>query len=125
MTGPDQANGEMLGSACCAASRTGAEPISAEGSGAAVSSGAIPDDVSTAVSADPGADDGMILLPGGTFAMGTDDRGGYAADGEGPIRKIRVSPFWIDRTAVSNGQFAAFVEATGYVTEAETFGWAF
>jgi formylglycine-generating enzyme required for sulfatase activity len=89
------------------------------------------DDVLTAGAADAGAtadadaDDGMVLLPGGQFLMGTDDREGYAADGEGPVRKIRLSPFWIDRAAVSNAQFARFVEATGYVTEAEKFGWAF
>ena len=69
--------------------------------------------------------DDMVLIPGGQFLMGTDDREGYPADGEGPIRKIRLSPFWIDRTAVSNAHFAAFVEATGYQTEAEKFGWAF
>jgi formylglycine-generating enzyme required for sulfatase activity len=58
----------------------------------------------------------MVLLPGGQFLMGTDDREGYQADGEGPVRKIRLNPFWIDRAAVSNAQFAAFVQATGYVT---------
>src|SRR3712207_4381913 len=57
--------------------------------------------------------------------MGTDSREGYPADGEGPIRKVRLRPFWIDRTAVSNARFADFVAATGYVTEAERFGWSF
>ncbi|MCC7369704.1 MAG: formylglycine-generating enzyme family protein [Chloroflexi bacterium] len=67
----------------------------------------------------------MVLLDGGPFLMGTDDHEGYPADGEGPVRKIRVSPFWIDRTTVSNSQFSRFVEATGYVTEAERYGWSF
>jgi sulfatase modifying factor 1 len=66
-----------------------------------------------------------IGLPGGEFFMGTDSREGYPADGEGPVRPVRVSPFWIDATAVSNARFAAFVEASGYVTEAEQFGWSF
>ena len=41
------------------------------------------------------------------------------------MREISVDPFWIDRFAVSNEDFAAFIEATGYATEAERFGWSF
>lgn len=36
-----------------------------------------------------------------------------------PVHKVYVSGFWIDRTTVTNEQFAAFVEATHYVTAAE------
>ncbi len=68
---------------------------------------------------------GMILVPGGEFLMGTDDREGYPSDGEGPIRKVRLDPFFIDACAVTNAQFAQFVKVTGYKTEAETFGWSF
>ncbi len=57
--------------------------------------------------------------------MGTDDKEGFGADGEGPIREVRVDPFLIDATAVTNRQFAEFVEASGYVTDAERFGWSF
>jgi formylglycine-generating enzyme required for sulfatase activity len=67
----------------------------------------------------------MVFLSGGSFLMGTDETEGYAADGEGPVHVVRVSPFWIDPHAVSNGRFAAFVDATGFVTEAERFEWAF
>jgi formylglycine-generating enzyme required for sulfatase activity len=67
----------------------------------------------------------MVLLPGGTFLMGTDDTDGYAQDGEGPVHEVHLHQFWIDRCAVSNTRFAAFVTATGYVTEAERFGWSF
>ncbi|MEV0210170.1 formylglycine-generating enzyme family protein [Streptomyces sp. NPDC050788] len=67
----------------------------------------------------------MVLLPGGTFRMGTEDPDGFRGDGEGPVRDITVSPFWIDVHAVTNERFAAFVDATGYVTEAERFGWSF
>jgi formylglycine-generating enzyme required for sulfatase activity len=69
--------------------------------------------------------DGMVKLPGGSFLMGTASREGYPADGEGPVRKIRLRSFWIDEMVVSNAGFAAFVEATSYVTEAERFGWSF
>ena len=72
-----------------------------------------------------GATAGMVLLPGGEFLMGTDSREGYPADGEGPVRKVRLNPFWIDTVAVSNARFAAFVEATGHLSEAERFGWSF
>lgn len=68
---------------------------------------------------------GMVLLPGGRFLMGTDSAEGYAADGEGPVREVGLSPFWIDAFAVTNEQFAAFVSATGYRTQAELFGWSF
>lgn len=57
--------------------------------------------------------------------MGTDDEIGFPADGEGPIREVTVGPFLIDRHPVTNAQFADFVHATGYVTEAQQFGWSF
>ena len=50
---------------------------------------------------------------------------GYAGDGEGPVRRVRVDAFGIDRHAVSNAEFARFVEETGHVREAERFGWSF
>lgn len=67
----------------------------------------------------------MVALPGGRFLMGTDDGVGFAADGEGPARPVTVGPFLIDPVAVTNARFAAFVERTGYVTEAERFGWSY
>lgn len=69
--------------------------------------------------------DGMILLPGGEFLMGTDDREGFPDDGEGPVRRVRLDPFLIDARAVTNEQFAAFTAATGYRTEAERIGWSY
>jgi formylglycine-generating enzyme required for sulfatase activity len=68
---------------------------------------------------------GMVLLPGGTFLMGSDDAQGYPADGEGPVRQVQVDSFWIGSRAVSNAEFDAFVSRTGYVTEAEKYGWSF
>jgi formylglycine-generating enzyme required for sulfatase activity len=59
--------------------------------------------------------DGMVLIPGGEFAMGSD----RAYPEEAPVRRVRVDPFWMDVTPVTNAQFARFVDATGYVTFAE------
>ena len=67
----------------------------------------------------------MVLLEGGEFVMGHTGRWAYPGDGEGPLRPVRVDPFRIDRHALSNADFAAFVEQTGHVTEAERFGWSF
>ncbi len=57
--------------------------------------------------------------------MGTEDRSGFPADGEGPVRAVRVDTFRIDIAAVTNAQFAEFITASGYRTEAETFGWSY
>ncbi|WP_336980726.1 formylglycine-generating enzyme family protein [Altererythrobacter fulvus] len=59
--------------------------------------------------------DGMILLPGGTFWMGSSDH--YPE--EGPARQVQVDAFAIDPYPVTNRDFAAFIAATGYVTLAE------
>nr|WP_243647166.1 formylglycine-generating enzyme family protein [Scopulibacillus darangshiensis] len=67
----------------------------------------------------------MIYIPGGNFMMGTNSNEGFPADGEGPIRKVNLAPYYIDSAVVTNAQFAEFVEATGYKTEAERFGWSF
>ena len=68
---------------------------------------------------------GLLRLDGGEFLMGTDDADGFPADGEGPVRAVTLRPFRIDPVTVSNTRFAAFVDATGFVTEAERFGWSF
>ena len=64
---------------------------------------------------EPGArHPGMVWVPAGQFDMGDTQ---YPE--EGPIRTTRVDGFWMDRTEVTNDEFAAFVKATGYVTVAE------
>ncbi|HEX6499058.1 MAG TPA: formylglycine-generating enzyme family protein [Micromonosporaceae bacterium] len=68
---------------------------------------------------------GMIRIPAGPFLMGGDDPDAFPDDGEGPVREVYVSEYHIDPKAVTNAQFAGFVKATGYVTEAERFGWSF
>lgn len=67
----------------------------------------------------------MIRLEGGRFFMGSEGPEIWQADGEAPVREVEVSPFAIDQTAVTNEQFAAFIDATGYQTESERFGWSF
>jgi len=72
------------------------------------------------VSARSGADashPGMIWIEGGTFQMGADNR--QASEDEYPKHQVTVSGFWMDRTEVTNAQFATFVRATGYITTAE------
>lgn len=69
--------------------------------------------------------DGLIALPGGTFLMGSTGPETWPADGEGPVREVLLKPFWISAHTVTNEQFSTFVQATGYVTEAERFGWSF
>lgn len=57
---------------------------------------------------------GMVRVEGGTFMMGD-----TLYPEEGPLREVSVETFWMDRTEVTNAEFAAFVAATGYVTVAE------
>jgi formylglycine-generating enzyme required for sulfatase activity len=66
-----------------------------------------------------------VLVRGGNFLMGSDSPEAHLADGEGPVRRIEVDSFLIEPTAVTNAAFALFAEATGYVTDAERFGWSF
>ncbi|KAI2663703.1 Formylglycine-generating enzyme [Labeo rohita] len=66
----------------------------------------------------------LVLLQGGWFMMGTDDPG-IPQDGEGPQRKVRLDPFYIEEHEVTNQQFQHFINQTGYITEAERFGDSF
>ncbi|MBX3366910.1 MAG: formylglycine-generating enzyme family protein [Phycisphaeraceae bacterium] len=61
--------------------------------------------------------DGMVWIPGGSFTMGSTDP--LARPDEQPPHTVKLSGFWIDRTEVTNAQFRAFIEATGYITLAE------
>jgi formylglycine-generating enzyme required for sulfatase activity len=57
----------------------------------------------------------LVVLPGGTFAMGST---AFYPD-EAPVHTATVAGFAIERHPVTNGQFAEFVDQTGYVTVAE------
>ncbi|CAM4101499.1 formylglycine-generating enzyme family protein [Lederbergia lenta] len=67
----------------------------------------------------------MVLITGGEYLMGTDDADSNQADGEGPIRNVKILDFLMDQYAVTNLKFKEFVEDTGYKTDAETYGWSF
>jgi len=68
---------------------------------------------------------GMVWIPGGEFSMGAADPpdmdmvGMRATTDSRPIHRVYVDGFFMDKTDVTNAQFAEFVKATGYVTIAE------
>lgn len=66
--------------------------------------------------AEPAAGRDMLWIAGGSFVMGSD----HHYPEERPTRRVDVDGFWMDRTPVTNREFARFVAATGYVTFAET-----
>lgn len=65
----------------------------------------------------PPSPEGMVWVPGGEFVMGSDNKD--SKKDEKPPHPVKVDGFWIDATPVTNRQFKAFVDATGYVTTAE------
>ena len=60
-----------------------------------------------------------VVVPAGPFTMGIDHP---RATDEKPSRQVYLSAFSIDRYEVSNARFSAFVDTTGYQTEAEKRG---
>ncbi len=88
------------------------------------------DEARTAAAAPSGATGGarpatLIELAATTFTMGDESMWAYPGDGESPVHDVELGAFAIDAYAVSNEHFAEFVDATGFETEAERFGWAF
>ncbi len=67
----------------------------------------------------------MVRLGAARFHMGSESPEAFPADGEGPVRQVRLSAFYVSRFAVTNRQFAEFARATGYRTAAERLGWSF
>jgi len=72
-----------------------------------------------------GSTEGMIRVGGGRVRIGYEGPEAWESDGEGPVREIQLSDFWLDSTCVSNRDFESFVDATGYETESERFGWSY
>jgi iron(II)-dependent oxidoreductase len=59
-------------------------------------------------------DDGpeMVFIDGGELEIGAGPRG-FAYDNERPCHAVELEPFWIDRTPVTNGSYAEYVNDTG------------
>jgi iron(II)-dependent oxidoreductase len=57
---------------------------------------------------------GDVAVPGGTFLLGADPEDGFCFDNEKWAHPVEVAPFRIARAAVTNGEYAAFVEDGGY-----------
>ncbi|MFK0256371.1 formylglycine-generating enzyme family protein [Streptomyces sp. NPDC090445] len=107
--------------ACCNPSR----PDSAVAVAVAVADPAAQAALESSAECSPSVD-GMVRLEAATFLMGCQDRRWVVpGDGESPVHEVSLAPYWIDRCAVSNTDFGAFTAATGYVTEAEQYGWSF
>ena len=67
---------------------------------------------------------GEVLVPAGSFFMGTD--GPWAYDNERPAHLVELPDYWIDEAPVTNGQYAEFIAAGGYQDERwwTPTGWA-
>ncbi len=67
----------------------------------------------------------MVKVEGGIFVMGcTDEQGSDCESNEKPWQVVTLSSFNIGKYEVTQAQFAAFIEATGYRTDAEKEGWS-
>jgi formylglycine-generating enzyme len=71
----------------------------------------------------------MVLIPAGDFWMGREDRPGWSSmanpslfNDELPMHDVSVAAFFIDQYETTNREFLAFVNATGYTTDAEKDG---
>ncbi|MFC2079285.1 formylglycine-generating enzyme family protein [Candidatus Bipolaricaulota bacterium] len=76
-----------------------------------------------------GSTEGMALVPAGSFKMGFGmekwGNMGYDVASEKPVHEVYLDAFYIDKYEVTGSDFLEFVEATGYVTDAEIRGSGF
>ena len=61
-----------------------------------------------------GGRSGDVTVAGGEFLLGARPDGGFAFDNEKWAHRVQLAPFAIARAAVTNSEFAAFVDANGY-----------
>lgn len=59
----------------------------------------------------------FVWIPSGSFKMGSNDL--MARKDEKPVHKIILDGFWMSETPITNIQFAAFINKSGYKTTAE------
>ena len=65
----------------------------------------------------------LVLIPEGTFLMGTPNSDPYSRTNERPAHRVKIKhAFYLGAYEVTVGQFRAFVDATGYLTKAERDG---
>ena len=67
----------------------------------------------------------MMYIPAGEFSMGSDGSDSNAKANEKPQHTVNLDAYWMDKVEVSNAMFATFVDATGYVTGAENWGYGY
>lgn len=76
-----------------------------------------------AQAAPPKSVDNMVLIPGGTFQMGSEAQ--EAESDEKPIHSVTVDSFYLGATEVTVAEFRAFIDAKKYQTDAEKEGWSY
>jgi formylglycine-generating enzyme len=59
----------------------------------------------------------MVVIPSGSFVMGSPDTEAGRADDEGPVHQVNVASFALGKSQITRGQFAAFVKQTKYLTD--------
>ena len=105
----------------------GAQPAEAQPLAAQPTASAFAPTIPNPAPAPSPAPAGMVWIPGGEFSMGcltpseghcTDATMNSVIDSQ-PIHRVYVDGFWMDKTDVTNDEFARFVKATGYKTIAE------
>lgn len=66
------------------------------------------------------SEEGMVKIPSGTLTIGNNNT--YPEEQALYQRTRQIKSFLIDATEVTNAQFEQFVQATGYITEAQQQG---
>lgn len=100
--------------ACCAASREKSNDLLKQ-----------PEPIEQSIAIKENYKKKLTLIKGQEFLMGTESSDGFPQDGEGPVRKVSLSDFYISPYAVTNAEFKEFVDQTQYITEAERFDWSY
>jgi formylglycine-generating enzyme len=95
--------------------RDAAATVTATGAASSVGDPAFGPTIPNSMTPPGPAPSGMVWIPGGEFSMGGE---ATLADAR-PVHRVYVDGFWMDATEVTNAEFAAFVQATGYRTVAE------
>jgi len=133
-SGGDDVGAAAEGGCGCSSLKRDAATVEHDGASAAAADPAPVAAAKSASETGAAATDGgrparLVWIPGGDFVMGHNDKSvspsTFFADGEGPGRRVSVSGVWLGETEVSNAQWAAFAQATGFESESEKYGWSF